>query len=149
MKRLAAAAAILLAVACSSTPQGPKANIPEPGFDVEQTFGPGELGYPEGPIDVKYMLHITNHSTIPMTLKRLNIHTVNPAGGAYTLNPPFEHSFNVVVPPGGEKDVELWAHATGYGVSMRDREPVTVKGIAYFETPQGYYIRNVNQEMQQ
>ena len=148
MKHLAVFAAILLA-ACSSTPQGPKADIAAPDFQIEQTFGPGDLGYPEGPIDVKYELRIHNRSTIPMTLRRLNLHTVNPPGGAYTLTQPVEHPFRVEIPPNGEKTVEMWAHAMGYGVSMRDREPVTVKGVAYFDTAQGYYNQPINQELQQ
>jgi len=32
---------------------------------------------------------------------------------------------------------------------MRDREPVTLKGTAYFETPQGIYNQILNQEIQQ
>src|SRR6266498_3490910 len=124
MKRFAVAAAILLAAACASTPKGPKANIPAPDIDVEQTFGPGEAGYPDGPLEVKYEIRIVNKATMPITLKRLNLHTVNPPGGAYTLNPPFEHSFNITIPPASEQVVTLWAHATGYGVSIRDREPV-------------------------
>ena len=148
MKQLAVAAIVLLA-ACSSAPSGPKANIPAPDFDIEQTFGPGDLGYPDGPLDVKYQLHIVNNATIPITLKRVNLHTVNPPGGAYTLTPPLEHPFNEPIPAKGEKTVEMWAHAQGYGVSMRDREPVTVKGVAYFDTEQGIYNQILNQELQQ
>ena len=148
MKSLAIFAALFLA-ACSSTSQGPKAAIPTPEFEIEQTFGPGDVGFPDGPIDVKYELRIVNRSTIPMTFKRLNLRTVNPPGGAYTLTPPLEHPFNLQIPPNGEKTVEMWAHARSYGVSMRDREPVTVKGVAYFDTPQGYYNQPVNEEIQQ
>jgi hypothetical protein len=148
MKRFAVLAVVLLA-ACSSAPQGPKANIPAPDFDIDQTFGPGDLGYPDGPLDVKYVLRIRNNSTVPMTLTRVNLHTVNPPGGAYTLTPPLEHPFKLEIPPNDEKSVEMWAHAQSYGVSMRDREPVTVKGVAYFETPQGYYNQILNQEIQQ
>lgn len=148
MKHLAVLAAILLA-ACSSTPQGPKANIAAPDVDIDQTFGPSDVGYPDGPIDVKYVLSIRNNATVPITLVRVNLHTVNPPGGAYTLTPPLEHPFKVEIPPSGEKSVEMWAHARSYGVSMRDREPVTLKGIAYFNTPQGYYNQILNQELQQ
>ena len=148
MKSLAVFAALFLA-ACSSTPQGPKADVAAPEFEIEQTFGPGDVGYPDGPLDVKYELRIHNRSTVPMTLKRLSLRTVNPAGGAYTLTPPLEHTFNVPIPPNGEKTVELWAHARSYGVSMRDREPVTLKGVAYFDTPQGYVNQPIIQELQQ
>jgi hypothetical protein len=149
MKRLALLAAAILLAACSSTPQGPKANIPAPDFDIEQTFGPGDVGYPDNPIDVKYRIHIVNNATIPITLKRVNLHTVNPPGGAYTLTPPLEHPFNEPIPPKGERTIEMWAHARSYGVSMRDREPVTLKGVAYFDTEQGIYNQILNQEIQQ
>jgi hypothetical protein len=148
MKHLALLAALFLA-ACSSTPQGPQANVAAPEFEIEQTFGPGDVGYPDGPLDVKYELRIRNRSTVPMTFKRLSLRTVNPAGGPYTLTQPLEHTFNVPIPPNGEKTVELWAHARSYGVSMRDREPVTLKGVAYFDTPQGYINQPIIQELQQ
>ncbi|HEV2719126.1 MAG TPA: hypothetical protein VG323_03830 [Thermoanaerobaculia bacterium] len=149
MKYLAVLAAIVLAACSSSTQMGSTANITAPDLQIEQTFGPGELGYPDAPIDVKYELHIANHASIPITLKRINLHTVNPPGGAYTLTPPLVHAFNVEIPASGEKVITMWAHARSYGVSMRDREPVTVKGIAYFDTAQGYYNLQVNQELQQ
>ena len=148
MKYAAVIAALVLA-ACSSTSQGPKASITAPDFAIEQTFGPGDLGYPDAQIDVKYELRIQNRSTLPMTFKRLSLHTVNPTGGAYTLTQPLEHTFNVEIPPNGEKTIEMWAHARSYGVSMRDREPVTIKGVAYFDTPQGYYNQPIIQEIQQ
>jgi hypothetical protein len=147
MKRFALLAALLLA-ACSSS-QGPKANIPEPQLEIEQTFGPGDLGYPDAPFDVKYEVRVVNRAAVPITLKRVNLHTVNPPGGAYTLTAPLIHPFEVTIPPTGEKTVELWAHAQGYGVSMRDREPVTIKGVAYFQTPQGYINLPISQELQQ
>src|SRR5205085_11247536 len=103
MKRLAVLLALLLAACSSSSSQAPKANIAAPDFDMEQTYGPGDVGYPDGPIDVKYEIRIKNNSTVPMTLKRLNLHTVNPPGGAYTLTQPLEHSMNVTIPPNGEQ----------------------------------------------
>ncbi|HEY6137449.1 MAG TPA: hypothetical protein VI670_06755 [Thermoanaerobaculia bacterium] len=147
MKRFAVFAAVLLTAACASS--GPQANIAAPDLEIEQTFGPGDLGYPDGPLDVKYQLRIVNNATIPITLKRVNLHTVNPPGGAYTLTPPLVHPFEVQIPPKSEKTVEMWAHAQGYGVSARDREPVTVKGTAYFDTAQGIYNQVLNQELQQ
>ena len=149
MKRLLAITAIFAAACSSSAPQGPTANIAAPQLDIEQTVGPGEVGYPDGPVEVKYVIRVMNNSTIPMTLKRMNLHTVNPPGGAYTLTPPLQHTMNVAIPPGGEKTFELWVHARSYGVSMRDREPVTIKGVAYYDTPQGYYNQILNQELAQ
>lgn len=150
MKRLALLAVLLVAAAaCSSGSQGVKANIATPEFDIEQTFGPGDVGYPSAPIDVKYDIRIRNNAAVPITLKRINLHTVNPPGGAYTLSPPLQHPFSVTIPPNGEQTIQLWAHAQSYGVSMRDREPVTIKGVAYFDTAQGYVNVPLNQELQQ
>ena len=149
MKRLASLAILVLATACASGNQGPKASLPQPEIDFEQTFGPGDVGYIDAPIEVRYQVRIRNNAPVPITLKRINLHTVNPPGGAYTLTQPLVHPFEVTIPPNGEKVVELNAHAQGYGVSMRDREPVTIKGIAYYETPQGYINQQINQEIQQ
>ena len=147
MKTLAVLAAIF-AAACSST-SGSNGKIPAPELQLEQAVGPAELDYPSAPIDVKYQVRVVNHAAVPITLKRINLRTFNPPGGAYTLTQPLVHSFNIVIPPSGEKTFDLWAHAQGYGSSIRDREPVTVKGFAYFESPQGYYNLAINQDLQQ
>src|ERR1043165_2024022 len=57
MKRLAVLAAMLIVAACSSGSQGPQANVAQPDLTFEQTFGPGDVGYPDAPIDVKYQVH--------------------------------------------------------------------------------------------
>ena len=36
--------------------------------------------------------------------------------------------------------MEFWVKAYGYGRSMRDTEPVTIRGVAYFRTLAGQYI---------
>ena len=149
MRRLAFIAALFLAACSSSSSQGPKATIAAPDVDIDQALGPGDLGFPDAPIDVKYQIRVRNNAAVPITLRRVNLHTVNPPGGAYTLTPPLVHTMNVTIPPSGEQTIEVWAHARSYGVSMRDREPVTVKGVAYFETPQGYYNQILDQEIQQ
>jgi hypothetical protein len=149
MKRLAFAAALLVVSACGSTQsQGPKAKIPEPAFAIDQVVGPGELNFPNGPIDVRYDLEIGNRATEPITFRRIRVRTVNPPGGAYTLEPR-EYTFNVTIPPNQKTVVTLWAKATGYGVSMRDHEPVTVRAIIYYDTPHGYYNQIFNQELPQ
>ena len=47
---LCPAVAALLLVACSSSsaPKGPKANVPQPQFRIDQVFGPAEANFPEG-----------------------------------------------------------------------------------------------------
>ena len=133
--------------ACGSS--APQANVPAPEFSIEQTFGPSDAGYPEGPIEVQYRLEIANKADVPLTLKRLTLQTVNPQGGAYTLTSPRDHYFNNVIPARSVQSVEFSAHAYGYGRSLRENEPVTVRGVAYFQSPSGYvnqpFVRELGQ----
>ena len=134
-------AAILLAAACSSSSpvtNGPRAKIIEPTLDIRQVVGPGELGYPEGPIEVKYQLRITNNSSEPLTLRKVRFATVNPEGGAYTVRPR-DYFMKSTIPPNSVGAVDVWVRAYGWGRGMRDNEPVTLKGVAYYDTPVGYY----------
>jgi len=141
--RILLAAATLAAVACSSS--GPatskqKARIPQPDFEIRQLVGPAELNYEVGAIEVKYRLEIGDRADVPITLSRIEIVTVNPEGGAYTLDPSHRaYYFHKTINPQEHVAVDFWAKAYGYGRSSRDNEPVTVRGTLYFETPNGYY----------
>lgn len=141
--RIFIAAAVLAAVACSSSgPATPKqkAEIPQPDFEIRQLVGPPELNYEEGQIEVKYRLEISNRADVPITLSRLEIVTVNPEGGAYTLDPRHRaYYFRKPIPAHEHLGIDFWAKAYGYGRSTRENEPVTVRGTLYFETPNGYY----------
>lgn len=145
MRNVLIVAALVLAACRSSAPPTPKqkANIPDPEFEIRQVVGPAEQHYDEGPIEVKYRLDIGNRADIPITLARVEIVTVNPPGGAYTLdNSHRVYYFRKAIPPHQSANVEFWARAIGYGQSMRDSEPVTVRGTLYFESPDGY-LRHV------
>jgi hypothetical protein len=141
--RILLAAAAIAAVACSSA--GPatlkqKAEIPKPDFEIRQLVGPAELNYETGAIEVKYRLEIGNRADVPITLSRLEIVTVNPEGGAYTLDPSHRaYYFRKMINAHQQAAIDFWAKAYGYGRSSRDNEPVTVRGTLYFETPNGYY----------
>jgi hypothetical protein len=146
--------AVLLAACSSSAPStsqtsGSKSKVPTPEIGIEQENGPMEQGFPYGAFEVKYALEIGNRADVPMTLKRITIQTVNPAGGAYTLRAPYDYYFNRAIPPKSAATVEFWAKAYGYGRSMRDTEPVTLKGVVYFQTADGYvnqvFIRELPQ----
>ena len=98
-----------------------------------------ELNYEEGNIEVKFRLDIGNRAGIPIKLSRLEIVTVNPDGGAYTLDSRHRaYYFNKTIDPHQNGTVEFWAKAYGYGRSPRENEPVTVRGTLYYETPNGY-----------
>ncbi len=139
----------LLFAACATTkPNQPKVNIPEPGIGIEQVVGPGDLGFPYGPIEVKYNFAVQNNAPISITLIRIDIQSDNPAGGAYTLRRNF-YNFHQEIPPNSVGVVTFWAKAMSWGRSMRDTEPVTVRGVAYFQTANGttqkIFIRELSQ----
>jgi hypothetical protein len=149
MKRLPVAAALLLAACASSQSTGPKAAVAQPEFTIDQTYGPADAGYPVGSMEVKYRIEIANRADVTLTLTRLTISTANPEGGAYTLTPPHDYYFKKEIPAKSSDAVEFWARAYGYGRSMRDTEPVTIRGVVYFKAPSGYvtepFVREISQ----
>ena len=152
MRRLLILPLLSLAVACSSSAprsSAPKANVPAPEFSIEQLFGPSDAGFPVGGFEVQYRLEIANRAEVPLTLKRITIQTVNPSGGAYTLTAPHDYYFNKSIAAKSTDAIEFWARAYGYGRSMRDSEPVTIRGVAYFQSPSGYvnqvFVRELGQ----
>jgi hypothetical protein len=142
MRILLAAAAITLAACSTSAPGTPKqkAQIPPPDFEIRQLVGPAQLNYEEGQIEVKYRLDIGNRADVPITLSRLEIVTVNPEGGAYSLDPSHRaYYFRKTIKAHESAAIDFWAKAYSYGRSTRENEPVTVRGTLYFQTPNGYY----------
>jgi hypothetical protein len=144
---------ILLATAlfasCASSQSGkPKVKIPEPGIGLEQEVGPRQLNYPYGPIEVKFNLGVRNNAEVPITLIRVDIASLNPEGGPYALRREF-HNFRETIAPHSETVVPFWAKAFSFGRGMRENEPITVRGIAYFESPSGtfqkIFIRDLSQ----
>ena len=136
----------LAAAGCTTT--GQKVNITEPDIDVAQEVGPQELNYPEGPMELKYDFRITNHWNQPMTVIRVDVQTLNPAGAAYSLRHDF-YTVRATIPPGESGDVSFWAKGYGYGRGPRDAEPVTLRAVVYFETPAGTYQKVLMRELQQ
>lgn len=134
--------------ACASAPSGPKVDVPAPAFEFEQLVGPPQLDYPDSDIEVQYSMRIGNRATVPMTLRRVQLRSVNPAGGAYSLVPR-TYYFNAVIEPGHERTITFWARAISYGRGPREREPVTVRGVAGFDVPGGHYTHIFGGEMSQ
>lgn len=125
-----------------------KVTIPEPDLEIRQIVGPREQNFPEGDMEVKLELRIGNRSKVPITLRRIEIQTVNPQGGAYTLNPR-AYYFKRTFQPSETGTAPFWVHAVGYGRSMRDSEPVTIRGVIDFETPGGHYNQIFVRELSQ
>lgn len=133
-----AAAAIIL-TACSSSapaPSNQNTQLPTPDFEIHQIVGPAQLDYPEGSFDMKFRLDIGNRADVPITLSQVQLVTVNPPGGAYSLDRRAYH-FRKVIDPHQIATIEFWAKAYSVGQSRRTNEPVTIRGTLYFESPNG------------
>ena len=149
MRRALLLLSILFASCATSKSGQPKAPaLPEPGIGIEQVVGPAELGYPYGPIEVKYNIAVQNNASITMTLTRIDLQTEGPAGGAYSLRRD-SYNFHQDIPPNSVGVVTFWAKAMSWGRGMRETEPVTVRGIAHFSTANGFtqkvFIRELSQ----
>jgi hypothetical protein len=140
MRSLLAVTAIALAACSSSAPatSKQKAQIPEPQFEIRQLAGPAENGYIQGDFEVKFLLEIGNRADIPITLSRVELTVVNPPGGAYTLQRR-AYYMKKTIDAHQKAAIDLWAKAVGYGETRRAKEPVTIRGTLFFETPNGGY----------
>jgi len=150
MRNLLAAAAIALAACSSSTPAPPSQNapIPQPDFEIHQVVGPAQLNYPEGDFDMKFRLDIGNRADVPITLSKVELVTVNPPGGAYSLyrRPYYLHH---VIDPHQIAPIDIWVKASSVGQSRRTNEPVTIRGTLYFDSPSGSFRHVFVKELSQ
>ena len=131
---------------CSSSNHG-NAKVIQPEITIEQLVGPAELNYPSGPIEVQFRVQVANKSGETITLKRIQLRSSS-GGGAYQLRPDF-YTFTQPVAPDRFESVTFWAKAYAYGRTLRENEPVTIRGIAYFDSPVGsfqqIFLRELNQ----
>jgi|SRR5438105_4312689 len=146
MKRLPFILILILAAACASSKDGKKK--PDPPIEIDQLVGPAQLSYPYGPIEVQYQVVVQNPSAEPITLIRIDVSTLNPAGGAYALRRDF-YNVRKTIAPNATDGVTFWAKAFAYGRGPRDTEPITIRAIAYFESPSGNFQKVFIRELSQ
>jgi hypothetical protein len=134
----------LLIAACSSSPK--RSAIVRPEIEIEEAVGPGDVGYPRGIIEVQFAMKISNPSTQPVTLRRIEIQSLG--GGGYTLRHE-NQVFNKTIEPGHFDTVKFWVRALAQGDTPASNEPVTIRGVAQFDTPAGatqqFFLKNISQ----
>ncbi len=138
-KKLALIAMTAFFMACASS-NGPMASSSGPSVDVQldQLGSNGNVFYFRGPINVQYELAINNPTNEPVTLRRLDLRSEGP--GAYSIRTGAQ-PITVKVPPSGSTRVTLSAWASSRGGYLTADEPVTIRGIAYFDSPKGPFTR--------
>ena len=155
MHRISIALACLALLACASAPDpgpaGDSSNVTllQPEVEIYQLVGPADLQYPTGRMEVQYGMRISNRSSEPLTLRRVQVESVG-EGGPYRLRRE-TYYFRKELPGSQFTDVTFWAKAIAVGNAwaIDAKAPVTVRGIAYFESPTGnirtVFVKNLGQ----
>ena len=134
----------LLIIGCSSSSK--PGGMIRPEIEIEQAVGPGDVGYPRGIIEVQFAMKISNRSAQPVTLRRIEIQSVG--GGGYTLRHETQ-VFNKTIEPDHFDTVKFWVRALAKGDTPAANEPVTIRGVAQFDSPAGsmqqFFLKNISQ----
>jgi hypothetical protein len=135
MKYLMLVATCVAALGCGSNAN--KVKLIEPEVELYQLVGPADLNYPRGQIEVQLGLRVANRSELPIKLRRVAISPVG-GGGPYRVRTQ-SYFFNREIPPGRYEDIAFWAraNATGDAFSIDANAPITLRAIAYFDSPAG------------
>ena len=124
----------------------PARSFPSRESESSRLSVPAQLGYPYGPIEVKYDIDVQNNAAEPITLMRVEI-TLNLAaartafGAASTLQ------------AGDSSEQHRRRHVLGKGIlggrGRRENEPVSLRGVAYFESASGTFQKVFVRELSQ
>lgn len=83
---------------------------------------------------------VTNQSTVPLTLRRINLSTVG--GVQYTIQ-PLERDFAENLAPGESKTVRIATDAVASSAGSNPTERMNVRVVAEFEMPDGHRFRKI------
>jgi hypothetical protein len=136
MKRtiFSAAALILLTLFAACGTQNAAAS--KVNLQLVQLIGPSDLGTGSlgGPMSMQYQLYIENKSDEPITLRQVQLQTPSP--GAYALR-NIPNFFKQSIGAGQRGTVTFWVPGVARGGISGNEEPVTIRGLVYFEAPSG------------
>jgi len=118
---------LLLASACSTnmSSSGPAVSV-----KLAQRNASSNIFYFAGPVNLEYLVQITNPTNEPVTMTSLDLQTVGP--GAYFVRAGGT-PMNLTVPASSARTytIAVWGRARGGYISST--EPVTLRGIAHFK----------------
>jgi hypothetical protein len=131
-------ALLLFAAACSSSP---KNEGPPIGVDLALINTPSNLLYFAGPVNVQFEVTLTNPTDQTVTLRRLDLRTLG--GGSFFLRATGT-PFHVAVKPHGSTTATMSAWGSSRGGMLAEDEPIQLQGTAYFDGPNGSFVRLFN-----
>jgi hypothetical protein len=130
---------LLLLLAAAGCATGSK-NQPVPEIEFVQLVGTSDV-QTIGPFDVKYGMRVRNPSAQPITLRRIEVRQIG--AGTYQLVRNVPVLVRETIEPGGAVEVSFWQHAFSRVLpgSFGSSEPVTLRVIAFFDSPGGNFQR--------
>ena len=137
---------LLLAVCLAACASSKSSSGPNVSVELAQLTAANDVFYMRGPVSIQYQLAISNPTTQPLTLTRLDLQTLGP--GAYSLRANGT-TMNLSVAPNSTSNytISVWGYSNGG--YMRSSEPVTLHGTAYFKGPSGSFLRIFNENIPQ
>jgi hypothetical protein len=132
---------LFFAAACASNP---KNEGPPVGVDLALVNTPANILYFAGPVNLQFEVTLTNPTDQTVTLRRLDLRTFG--GGSFFMRATGT-PFHVAVPPHGTKSVTMAAWGNSRGGMIAEDEPIQLQGTAYFDGPQGAFVRLVNSRL--
>ena len=133
---IAAAVLSLILGACASSTDSTGPNLT---LHLEQASGLPDMFYFRGPISLQYRL-----TSSPLTLRRLDLRSLGT--GAYSIRTG-STPITQTIAPNGTTTIPLSAWGYAAGGYLRSEEPVTIRGVAYFETADGHGFARQFMEM--
>jgi hypothetical protein len=142
MKSALSLFAVLVLVGCASSPSS--SNAPNVTLHLAQVNTPSDVFYFAGPVNIQYRLTISNPTSQPLTLTRLDLRTFGP--GAYSLRTAAT-PMNLKIAPNGTSTylISVWGRARGG--YLASSEPVSIQGTAYFKGPSGSFVKIFNENI--
>jgi hypothetical protein len=141
MMRPFSVVALILAFGCASTQQS---SGPDVTIHLAQINSASDVFYFAGPVNVQYQLTVSNPTSQPLTLQRLDLSTIGP--GAYSLRAN-STPMNLKIAPNGTSTfrIAVWGYARGGYIASS--EPVSLRGVAYFQSPSNSFVKLFNENI--
>jgi hypothetical protein len=127
--------------ACASGPPPANDGGPEVEIVLGQVALRSDILFFRGPVPLDFVLTVRNRSDVPVTLRRVELRTQG--RGAYSLRAEAPNLRRTIA-PGAEESIQLSTWGRSRGGFLSPNEPVTLLGIARFESPSGPFTRFVN-----
>lgn len=132
----AALLVVLLTAGCAGTSAVQRDDVPEPEIQIGQLPGSGFVIQYRGPLSIGYVVQIKNTLSEPIRLRSVRLRTVGATpyrleGGTIPVRKEIQ--------PGATERVEFSAPAFSYGGRFAPAQPLTIRGVAHFDSPSGQF----------